>query len=143
MPTLTRALPRSAPRGRSLWPFHAGAIADVVVGLDLLFFSAPIAGLVLPQQAAILGYSSAAVLQALGAFLVLFAIATLVVARSQDGLARYRRWIVAANWATVMLALPVLGLWHGAFSAAGIAAVGVVAAALALLAGLQRRALQP
>lgn len=143
MPTLTRALPRSAPRGRSLWPFHAGAIADVVVGLDLLFFSAPIAGLVLPQQAAILGYSSAAVLQALGAFLLLFAIGTMVVARAHGTLARYRSWIVVANCATVVLAALILAFWHAAFSAAGIAAVAIVAAALALLAGLQRRALQP
>lgn len=142
MSTLTRKLSLPVSTGRSLWPFHAGAIADVVVGLDLLFFADPIAGLVLPQQAAILGYSSAAVLQALGAFLLLFAIGTVVVAHAQGTLARYRSWIVLANAATVVLAALILAFWHAVLSAAGIAAVVVVAAALALLAGLQRRALQ-
>ena len=142
MSTLTRKLYLPVSSGRSLWPFHAGVIADVVVGLDLLVFADPIAGLVLPQQAAILGYTSAAVLQALGAFLLLFAIGTLVVARAQGTLARFRSWIVGANWATVVLAALILAFWHAAFSAAGIAALAIVAAALALLAGLQRRAFQ-
>lgn len=142
MSTLTRKLSLPVSTGRSLWPFHAGAIADVGVGLDLHFFADPIASLVLPQQATILGYSSAAVLQALGAFLLVFAIGTVVVARAQGTLARYRSWIVLANAATVVLAVLILAFGHAAFSAAGIAAVAVVAAALALLAGLQRRALQ-
>lgn len=142
MTTLTRDMPLSASTKRSLWPFHVGAIADVVVGLDLLAFSDPIAGLILPQRATILGFSSAAVLQALGVFLILFAIETVVVARARGRLAQFRSWIVGANWATVVLAVLVLAVWHAAFSAAGIAVVAVVAAALAVLAALQQRALR-
>ena len=142
MTTLTREIPLSASAGRSLWPFHVGAIADVVVGLDLVAFSGAIAGLILPQQATILGFSSAAVLQALGLFLILFAIETVVVARAQGMLARFRSWIVVANWATVGLAALILAVWHGALSAPGIAAVAIVATAVAVLAALQQRALR-
>lgn len=142
MTTLTRQLPMSASAGRSFWPFHVGAIADVVVGLDLVAFSDPIARLILPHQPTILGFSCAAILQALGAFLILFAIETFVVVRAQGTLARFRSWIVVANWATVVVAALTLAVWHAAFSPAGVAAVSIVATALAVLAALQQRVLR-
>lgn len=142
MTTLTREIPLSASSGRRFWPFHVGAIADVVVGVDLIAFGDPVARLILPQQATILGFSCVTILQALGLFLVLFAIETIIVVRAQGNLARYRSWIVAANWATVVLATLILAVWHAAFSAVGIAAVTIVATALAVLAALQQRVLR-
>lgn len=142
MTTLTREIPLPVSSVRSFWPFHVGAIADVVVGVNLIAFSEPIARLILPQQTTILGFSCVTILQALGLFLVLFAIETMIVVRAQGNLARYRSWIVAANWATVVLATLILAVWHAAFSAVGIAAVTIVATALAVLAALQQRVLR-
>lgn len=141
MTTLTHELPLSRNITRKLWPFHVGAAADVLVGLDLVIFAGDIARLLMPEQVTILGFATASVMQVLGVFLILFAIDTVVIARSQGQLARFLSWIVAANWATVALAVVVLALWHAAFSAMGIAAVAIIAVAVGIFAGLQQRAL--
>lgn len=135
----------SGPRegARRLWPFYVGAAADIAVGLDLLVFAPDIAQRVLPGQATVFGFAAESVMRFLGAFLILFAAETILVARPRGGLARFRSWIVAANWATVALAIVVLALWHSLFSAIGILAVGVVGAAVGVLAYLQGRALSP
>lgn len=114
----------------------------MVVGLDLVAFNHPIARPILPHQPTILRFSCAAILQALGVFLILFAIETIVVVRAQVALARFRSWIVVANWASVVMAALILAIWHAAFSAAGIAAVMLTAITVAVLAALQQRALR-
>jgi hypothetical protein len=77
----------------------------------------------------------------LGVFLILFAIETVLIARSQGTLGRFRSWIVAANWITVALAVVVIALWHAAFSAIGMAAVAIIAVAVGIFSTLQQRAL--
>jgi hypothetical protein len=124
-----------------MWPFYVGAAADTVVGIALTAFSAEAAGLLLPEQAAILGLATASVIRFLGLFLILFALETVIVARATGTAARFRSWIVAANWATVALALLVLVLWHSALSTLGIAAVAAVAVSVGAFAALQHRAL--
>lgn len=141
MTTLTHELPLSRNITRKLWPFHVGALADTLVGLDLVIFAGDIARLLVPEQATILGFATTSVMRFLGVFLILFAIDTVVLARSQGRLARFLSWIVAANWATVTLAVVVIALWHAAFSAMGIAAVAVIAVAVGIFAALQQRAL--
>ncbi|HEV8647008.1 MAG TPA: hypothetical protein VGR01_15725 [Burkholderiales bacterium] len=141
MTTLTHELPLSRNITRKLWPFHVGALADTLVGLDLVIFAGDIARLLVPEQATILGFATTSVMRFLGAFLILFAIDTVVLARSQGRLARFLSWIVAANWATVALAVVVIALWHAAFSVMGIAAVAVIAVAVGIFAALQQRAL--
>lgn len=131
----------SRPAGRGLWPFHLGAFADIVVGLDLVLFADYIARLAMPHQATILGLDTASVMRGLGVFLILFAIETMTVARSTGALARFRAWVVAANWATVALAAIVIAFWRGALSATGVAAVTAIGLALAVLSTLQQRAL--
>lgn len=123
MTTLTHELPLSRNITRKLWPFHVGAFADTLVGLDLVIFAGDIARLLMPEQGTILGFATASVMRFLGAFLILFAIGTVLIARSQGRLARFLCWIVAANWTTVALAVVVIALWHAAFSAMGIAAL--------------------
>lgn len=141
MSALTHDLPLSRSTGLRMWAFHAGAAADVVVGLALTFFAGDAARLLLPEQPVILGLATASVMRFLGVFLILFALETVIVARSTGSMARFRSWIVAANWATVALALVVIAVWHAAFSAIGIAAVAVVAVSVGTFAALQRRAL--
>ncbi|MGH8631353.1 MAG: hypothetical protein ACREU7_11410 [Burkholderiales bacterium] len=141
MSALTHDLPLSPNPGRGMWPFHLGAAADVVVGLALTFFAGDAARLVLPEHPLILGLATASVMRFLGVFLLLFALETVIVARSTGAMAKFRSWIVAANWATVALALVVIAMWHSAFSAVGIAAVAVVAVSVGTFAALQGRAL--
>lgn len=141
MSTLAHETPLSRSAGRKPTPFYIGAVADVVVGLDLAIFGPQIAQLILPDRATIFGFESASVLRFLGLFLILFAIETIVVARSQGTVGRFRSWIVAANWATVALAVVVLAAAHGAFSIVGIAAVITIAVAVGVFAFLQGRSI--
>lgn len=141
MTALTHEISLSRTNGRKQWPFHVGAVADVLVGSDLVFFADYVAQLTMPEQATILGFATASVILFLGVFLILFAIDTVLIARSQGRLARFLSWIVAANWATVAMAVVVIALWHAAFSAIGIAAVAIIAVAVGIFAALQQRAL--
>ncbi|MBX9964226.1 MAG: hypothetical protein K2Y35_14295 [Burkholderiales bacterium] len=122
-------------------PFYVGAFADTVVGVGLVAFAKTIAPLILPDHPAILGIAVSSVLRFLGLFLLVFALDTVMVARSNGVLGRFRSWIVAANWATVALAVLVLGLWHGALSLLGIAMVAAIALAVGVFASLQQRAI--
>lgn len=126
MSAIAHPTPVSRPATRGLWPFHLGAFANVVVGLDLVLFADHIARLAIPHQATILGFDTASVMRGLGVILIVFAIETVVVARSHGALARLRSWVVAANWATVALAAIVIAIWNGAFSAIGIAAIAAI-----------------
>lgn len=141
MSTLTHELSLSRTNGLRQWPFHLGAAADVVVGLGLVLFAGNIARLAMPEHDTILGFATSSVMRFLGVFLILFAIETVVLARSQGRLARYLSWIVMANWATVALAIILLAASHSAFSAIGIAALMVVAAAVGIFAFLQQKSL--
>ena len=123
------------------WPFYFGAAADIAVGAALLLFSGPIALLMMPDQPAILGFAPASILKFLGVFLIAFAIETIIVARPGGRFARFRAWIVAANWATVALAGVVLVFWHAMFSALGVSLVAAIAVALTVVAYLQRQSL--
>lgn len=122
-------------------PFYVGAFADTVVGLGLVALAETITPMILPDHPTILGLTVSAVLRFLGLFLLVFALDTVVVARSNGALGRFRSWIVAANWATVALAVLVLGLWHGALSLLGIALVATIALAVGVFASLQQRAI--
>jgi hypothetical protein len=141
MSTLAHELSDARAAGRGLWPFYVGAAADVVVGLGLAVFAGEAAALLMPQQDAIGGFAAASVMRFLGVFLLLFALETVIVARASGAMARFRSWIVAANWATVAAALVVLVAWHAAFSPLGIAAVAFVGMAVGTFAALQQRAL--
>ena len=141
MTTLTHEITPSRTNGRTHWPFNVGAAADVIVGLDLAFFADYVARLTMPEQATILGFTTASVMRFLGIFLILFAIETTLIARSQGALGRFRSWIVAANWVTVALAVVVIALWHAAFSAIGMAAAATIAVAVGIFAALQQRSL--
>lgn len=122
-------------------PFYIGAFADTVVGVGLITSAEFIAPMILPDHPTLLGIAVASVLRFLGLFLLAFALDTIVVARSNGALGRFRSWIVAANWATVALAVLVLGLWHGALSPLGIALVATIALAVGVFASLQQRAI--
>jgi hypothetical protein len=122
-------------------PFYVGALADTVVGAGLVAFAEALAPMILPDHATILGIAVSSVLRFLGLFLLVFALDTVVVARSSGALGRFRSWIVAANWATVASAVLVLGLWHGSLSLLGIAAVTAIALAVGVFASLQQRAI--
>ncbi len=130
----------SRTAARSPWPFHVGATADVVVGAGLAVFASPAALLIMPDHAAVLGISAAAILRGLGIFLILFAIETVLVAREVT-LSRFRAWIVAANWATVALVLVLLAAANFAFSAIGLAAIAMIGMFVAAITVLQQRAL--
>lgn len=133
--------PDSRAFDRKPLPFYVGALADTVVGVGLVSFAEAIAPMILPDHATILGIAVSSVLRFLGLFLLVFALDTVVVARSSGALGRFRSWIVAANWATVAAAVLVLGLWHGALSLLGIAAVAAIALAVGAFASLQQRAI--
>jgi hypothetical protein len=141
MSTLAHESPLSRSAGRKPASFYVGAVADVVVGLDLTIFGPEIARLILPDHVTIRGFESASMMRFLGLFLILFAIETVVVARSQGTLGRFRSWIVAANWATVVLAVVVLAAAHSAFSVLGIAAVVAIVVAVGVIAFLQGKSL--
>jgi hypothetical protein len=123
------------------WPFYFGAAADIAVGVALLLFSGPIAAVMMPDQSIISGFAAASILKFLGAFLIVFAIETIIVARPGGRFARFRSWIVAANWATVVLAGVVLVIGHSLFSALGVGLVAAIAVALTVVAYLQRQSL--
>lgn len=139
MSSLAHDLPLTRRHG--MWPFYVGAAADTVVGIALTVFSAEAATLLLPERPAILGFATASVIRLLGLFLILFAFETVIVARATGSAARFRSGIVAANWATVALALLILVLWHSALSPLGIAAVATVAVSVGAFAALQHKAL--
>ena len=141
MSALAHEISRRHPDPRNPMAFHIGAAADVLVGMGLTVFAGDVASLLLPQHAEILGIAAASVMRFLGLFLILFAIETVVVARSQGALGRFRSWIVGANWATVALAIVVIAAWHAALSMLGIAAVAAIAVAVGLFAFLQGRSL--
>ncbi len=125
---------------RNAKAYYAGAAADVAVGTGLVVFAGSIAALVMPGQATILGLPLSSILRFLGVFLLVFAIDTVLIARSQGVLGRFRSWIVAANWVTVALAVAVLALWHALLSPLGIAMVASVALAVGVFASLQQKA---
>jgi hypothetical protein len=141
MSTLVHQLADSRASGRGLWPFYVGAAADVAVGLMLTAFAGEAAALLMPERDTVLGVATGSLMRFLGVFLLLFALETVIVARASGTMAKFRSWIVAANWATVALAAVVLALWHAAFSALGIAAVTFVGMAVGTFAALQKRAL--
>lgn len=126
---------------RSLWPFHVGAAADVAVGVGLLALAPQIGALILPAHSEVAGLAVTGILRALGLFLVLFALETVVVARASGMLARFRSWVVAANWATVGIVVILLAAAGSAFSAIGLAAVAVVGLFVAGITVLQQKAL--
>jgi hypothetical protein len=128
------------PAGSALWPFHVGATADVVVGAGLAVFASPAALLIMPGHAEVLGIPASAILRGLGTFLVLFALETVLVAR-EGVLSRYRSWVVAANWATVALAVALLAAANFAFSAIGLAAIAMIGVFVAAITLLQQRVL--
>jgi hypothetical protein len=125
---------------RPLWAFHVGAVADVVVGLGLVAAAPQVANLILPAHTEVAGLATAGLLRSLGIFLVLFAIETVAVARAQ-GLARFRSWVVAANWATVALVVGLLATVASAFSVIGLAAVAAIGLFVAGITVLQQKAL--
>lgn len=126
---------------RSMWPFHVGAAADVGVGVGLLALAPQIASLILPAHSEVAGLAIAAILRGLGLFLILFALETVVVARAQGTLSKFRSWVVAANWATVALVVVLLIAAGSAFSAIGVAAVAVVGVLVAGITVLQQKAI--
>lgn len=131
----------SEKSSRSLWPFHVGAAADVAVGAGLISLAPQAASLILPGHSEIAGLATAGILRGLGIFLVLFALETVAVARAQGWLAKFRAWVVAANWATVVLVAVLLAMASSAFSAIGVAAVAVVGLFVAGITTLQQKAL--
>jgi hypothetical protein len=133
--------PTARESSRSLWPFHAGAAADVAVGAGLLALAPQIAALILPSHAEVAGLATAAILRGLGVFLILFAVETVVVAKARGMLSRFRSWVVAANWATVALVAFILVTAGSAFSAIGVAAVAVVGIFVAGITALQQKAI--
>lgn len=141
MTTLAHAARSTREATRSLWPFYAGAAADTVVGTDLIVFSSTIARLLLPAHETVAGIPTESIMLLLGVFLLLFAAATILAARAHGPLVRFRAWIVAANGATVALALMLSILAFNAFSPIGIGALLLLAVALGTLTALQRRAL--
>ena len=126
---------------RSMWAFHAGAAADVAVGMGLLAVASQIAPLILPTHPEVAGLATAAILRGLGLFLILFALETVVVAKARGMLSKFRSWVVAANWATVALVVVLLLAAGSAFSAIGIAAVAVVGVFVAGITLLQQKAI--
>ena len=141
MSTLTHEMSLSRSAGRKLWPFHVGAAADVVVGVGLVVFSGTIASLIMPAHEEVAGIATATILRGIGVFLILFATQTAIVARPHAALARFRSWIVAANWATVALAAGLIVAANAAFSAIGLAAVAVIGVFVAAITAFQQRAL--
>ena len=126
---------------RTLWAFHVGAAADAAVGAGLLALAPEIATLVLPAHAEVAGLAVSGILRGLGLFLVLFALETVVVARATGMLARFRSWVVGANWATVAIVAALIATAGSAFSVIGLAAVAFVGVFVAGITLLQQKAL--
>lgn len=139
MSTLTQSLPTSTGNARSLAPFYLGAAADVVVGLALTLFGPALAQLLMPAHEQVLGMPAGVLLRVLGIALIVFAIDTVIVARSRGTLARFRSWIIKSNFATAAFAMVLLLAAHSAFSAFGIAAIVIIAVALAGIALWQHK----
>ncbi|MCC7548956.1 MAG: hypothetical protein IT532_14440 [Burkholderiales bacterium] len=138
MTTLTQSVPVSGT-SRSSLPFHLGAGADVLVGLELALFGPDVARLTMPALDTLLGADPGSVLRVLGLALIVFAIDTVLVARSHGRLGRLRAWIANANLATAALGALLLLAAHAALSPIGIAAVAAICVALAVIGAWQRR----
>lgn len=128
-----------ATRARTLWPFHLGALADCIAGLGLIAFSKAIAATLLPAHEQLLGFATPSVLQFIGVILILFALETLLVARTSGPLKRFRPAIIAINWATALAALALAVLAFSALPGITVAVLVSMGLALAALATLQRR----
>jgi len=138
MTTLTQPVTASSA-ARPALPFHLGAAADLLVGLDLALFGPDVARLAMPAVEKLLGADPGTVLRVLGVALIVFAIDTVLIARSQGRLARLRGWIANANLASAALGAVVLLTAHAALSSIGFAAVAAISVALAVLGIWQRR----
>lgn len=139
MSTLTQPLPTSTANARRLAPFYIGAAADILIGLELALFGPAIAQLLMPAHEQVLGMPAGTLLRVLGVALIVFAIDTIIVARSRGKLAQFRSWIVKSNFATAAFAVMLLLAAHSAFSTFGIAAIAVIAVALAGIAWWQHK----
>src|SRR5690606_2167219 len=107
---------------------------------DLLLFSPALAALLLPGQAEVLGVASGTLLRAFGVLLIVFALDTVWLARTQN-LRRYLPLVIAANWAWVAGSAVAIVAGYSVLSTAGIVAIAAVALITAELAIFQRRAL--
>ncbi|HEX7044014.1 MAG TPA: hypothetical protein VF203_05310 [Burkholderiales bacterium] len=136
----TAVVHETAVRARSLRSFYVGAAIDLLLGIDLLLFSPALAALLLPGQAEVLGVASGTLLRAFGVLLIVFALDTVWLARTQN-LRRYLPLVIAANWAWVAGSAVAIVAGYSVLSTAGIVAIAAVALITAELAIFQRRAL--
>lgn len=138
MTTLTQSLP-ATHAARSPLPYYLGAAADAVVGLELALFGPQVARLAMPTLDTLFGADPGVVLRIVGVALLVFALDTMLIARSPGRLGRLRPWIARANLATAALGAIALLTAHAAFSPIGIAAVALMSAALLLIGWWQQR----
>jgi hypothetical protein len=139
MSTLTQSIPSSAAAARTLAPFYLGAAADIVVGLELALFGPDVAQIMMPSLGSLLGADPGTVMRVLGVVLLVFAVDTILIARSKGRLARLRPWIARANLGSAALAGLLLAAYP-AFSTVGVAAVAVIAVALGVIGLWQHKA---
>jgi len=137
MTALTQSLP-AANATRSPLPYYLGAAADFIVGLELALFGPQVARLAMPALDTLLGAEPGAVLRIVGVALLVFALDTVLIARSQGRLGRLRPWIARANLATAALGVIALLVAHAALSPIGIAAVALMSVALLLIGWWQQ-----
>lgn len=135
--TATARRPRSP-----MTSFYAGAAIDLVLGLELMLFGGWFAALMLPDTPQILGLSTALLLRLAGGVLLLFAVDTFIVARSQGRLARFRPAVMAANWVGAALCLGLALLAAPVLSTVGVTLLVGLALIGAVVAMTQKRALR-
>ena len=138
MTALTHSLP-AAPATRSPLPYYLGAAADVLVGLELALFGPQVAQIAIPALDSLLGAEPGVVLRVLGVVLLVFALDTVLVARSAGRLGRLRSWIARANLASAALGILLLLTAHAALSPIGIAALAIISVALLVVGLWQQR----
>ncbi len=138
MTVLTHSLP-AAHATRSPLPYYLGAAADVLVGLELALFGPQVAQIAMPALDSLLGAEPGVALRVLGVVLLVFAIDTVLIARSAGRLGRLRSWIARANLASAALGALVLLTAHAALSSLGVAALAIISVALLVVGLWQQR----
>ncbi len=93
----------------------------------------------MPTLDTLFGADPGVVLRIVGVALLVFALDTVLIARSPGRLGRLRPWIARANLATAALGAIALLTTHAALSPIGIAAVALMSVALLLIGRWQQR----
>lgn len=140
--TLSATAPGERRRRPTMRAFYIGAAIDLVLGIELLLFADWLAAALLPEQPQLLGLATPVLLRITGLVLLLIAVETVLMARSQGWLRPLLPSVVVLNWASVAACIILLAIGYQALSAFGLAVLTVLGGLGIVLALGQQRALR-